>query len=290
MLRVQRYDLEVMYTRGKLPIAADTLSRATDRSKSEKDLVIEKEVSLYVDMVIQCLPISEPRLAEIKSKTSQDETCKMLQKVILEGWPARKSDCDPCLMEYWNVRNELSVQDGIIFKGLNVVIPTKMRKSVLTKIHEGHLGIEKCRRRARSLLYWPGLNSSITEMINKCSTCLMFSANQPAEDLQPHDLPVHPWQKVGADIFTHSGKDYLVACDYFLNYIEVTQLSRSTSLAVVSAMKSIFARHGTVDVLITDNGHNLPVLSSKSLLKTGKLCIRHQARTTQNLTDWLKVL
>ena len=118
----------------------------------------------------------------------------------------------------------------------------------------------------------------------------MFSANQLAEDLQPHDLPVHPWQKVGADIFTHSGKDYLVACDYFSNYIEVTQLSRSTSLAVVSAMKSIFARHGTVDVLITDNGHNLPVLSSNSLLKTGKLCIRHQARTTQNLTDWLKVL
>ena len=98
MLRVQRYDLEVMYIPGKLLIAADTLSRATDQSKSEKDLVIEKEVSLYVDMVIQCLPISEPRLAEIKCETSQDETCKMLQKVILEGWPTRKFDCDPFLM------------------------------------------------------------------------------------------------------------------------------------------------------------------------------------------------
>ena len=93
---------------------------------------------------------------------------------------------------------------------LKVVIPTEMRKSVLTKIYEGHLGIEKCRRWARSLLYWPGLNSSITEMINKCSTCLMFSANQQADELQPHDLPVHPWQNVDADIFTHSGMDYLV--------------------------------------------------------------------------------
>ena len=56
----------------------------------------------------------------------------------------------------------------IILKGMKTVIPHKLRREMLVKIHVGYLGylgIEKCRRRAREDLYWPGMNQSISEMV-----------------------------------------------------------------------------------------------------------------------------
>ncbi|KAF7653482.1 hypothetical protein LDENG_00082320 [Lucifuga dentata] len=49
------------------------------------------------------------------------------------------------------------------------------------------------------------------------------------------------------------GKTMLVI-DYFSNYPEICLLSNTTSAAVITHMKSIFARHGIPHVLISDNG------------------------------------
>jgi len=43
---------------------------------------------------------------------------------------------------------------------------------MLGKIHESHLGIEKSKRRARDLLYWPNMNAQITDLISNCSSRL----------------------------------------------------------------------------------------------------------------------
>ena len=43
--------------------------------------------------------------------------------------------------EYFNVRDELAVQDGIIFKGQRCVIPKTLRQKVEVKIHCAHIGI-----------------------------------------------------------------------------------------------------------------------------------------------------
>ena len=41
---------------------------------------------------------------------------------------------------FFNIRNELTVVNGIIFKGSQVVIPKSMQQSVKSKLHEEHLG------------------------------------------------------------------------------------------------------------------------------------------------------
>ena len=265
LLRIQRYDLEVTYTPGKLLVAADTLSRATDPKHPKGiDSSTAEEIDLYVDMVMKSIPISEKRMIQIKEETQKDEKMKTLIRIIQEGWPNNKRNCLPEVTDYWNVRESLSVQDGIVLKGLRVVIPPAMRSSVLSKIHEGHLGIEKCRRRARDLVYWPGLNSDVTQLVNNCSTCMKYSSKQQQENLQPHEIPTCPSQKIGADLFTYDNKDYLVVCDYYSNFPEITSLSKTTSAAVICAMKSMLARFGTVDILVTDNG---PQFSSSEFKK-----------------------
>ena len=75
--------------------------------------------------------------------------------------------------------------------------------------------------------------------------------------------PDGPWQKIGSDLFTFQGKQYLIVVDYFSRYIEIALLSSTSSSAVINHMKSIFARHGICQVCITDGGTQYTALEFK---------------------------
>ena len=147
--------------------------------------------------------------------------------------------------------------EGLIFKGSRLVIPSAMRQEMLDKIHEGHMGISKSKQRSRESVYWPGISVDVDNMIQGCSTCVEFSPAQQKETLQPQDIPQYPWQKVGADLFSITGQNYLVVADYFSLYPEVNQLSNITTAAVKKALAGIFSRHGIPEELFTDNGSQL---------------------------------
>lgn len=83
-----------------------------------------------------------------------------LIETVLQGWPEIKSHVVKDIHAYWNYRDEISVVEGILFKGERLIVPTSLRAEMLKLIHEGHLGIESCRRRAREVLFWPGMSQS----------------------------------------------------------------------------------------------------------------------------------
>ena len=62
-----------------------------------------------------------------------------------------------------------------------------MRKEMLQKIHEGHLGTTKCKDRARRLLYSPRMSHDITDLISKCNTCLRHRNKQIKEPMMDHE-------------------------------------------------------------------------------------------------------
>ena len=55
--------------------------------------------------------------------------------------------------------------------------------------------------------------------------------------------------------------------DYFSRYIEVTKLTQETSNAIITHLKSIFARHGIPQEVVTDSG---PQYSSKEFYQFSK--------------------
>ena len=91
--------------------------------------------------------------------------------MILRGWPENRSSVPKEVSEYFNVRDELAVQDGIIFKGQRCVIRKTLRQKVNEKIYHAHIGIQGCLRRAREVAYWPSMNQEITDYIEHCDTC-----------------------------------------------------------------------------------------------------------------------
>ncbi|KAK3741172.1 hypothetical protein QZH41_002992 [Actinostola sp. cb2023] len=125
---------------------------------------------------------------------------------------------------------------------------------MLQKIHQNHFGIEKCKRRARDVLYWPGMSSQIADMVSKCGTCLRFRNNQPKEPMIGHKVPERPWQRIALDLFHLDGEEYLVISDYYSKYFEITKLTSTTSAAIIRHLKPHLARHGIPDEIITDNG------------------------------------
>ena len=92
--------------------------------------------------------------------------------------------------------NELSVVDSVLLKGQRVVVPDSMKTQMLTLIHEGHLGIEKCKRRAREILYWPNMNKDVYETVSRCDVCQEYRYAQPKQPLTMHE---RPWSSRGED-------------------------------------------------------------------------------------------
>ena len=255
MMRLQNYNLKVVYKRGSDMYIADTLSRAyvtspcqVAREEEEFIRAVEK-----VDMT-KHLPISPERLRELQEKTRDDVTLQDLKKNIQIGWPDEKNRVSPGTRAYYNFRDELVVQNGIIFKGERVVVPTAMRSQMLKKIHSSHVGTEGCLRRAREALYWPGMNAAIKEYVSACEICNAYRAEQPKEPLISQPVPDRPWSRVAVDLFTLGRKDYIIMVDDYSNFFEFNILPQTTTSAIVTSMKSQFARHGIPDEVRSDNG------------------------------------
>jgi transposase InsO family protein len=251
LLRLMKYNLYVKYQPGPTMYIADTLSRAyIPDDDTSKDTEID--VSLRVHTLTD-LPVSEDRLQRIKQETLVDNTLVCLMQMVENGWPRYRKNCDPLIRQYWPFRDEVHMIEGVLFKGECIIIPTSMRSEVLSKLHNSHLGIEKSRARARTIMYWPSMSEEIGEMVAKCATCAKFRKENQREPLIPHDVPTLPWQKLGADIFDFGGKCYLAIVDYFSKYPEVCALPAKTAGTVIKQFKSVFARHGIPEVLVADN-------------------------------------
>ena len=137
IMRLQKYYLEVRYEKGTEMHIADSLSRAYLPSTEHPTGADFKHVNMA-----SFLPISHQQLQEIRTETEKDETLQILKSVILQGWPVERNAVPAQVTPYYSVRDELSVQDGLIFQSDRVVIPKALRGEIKLKRHPSHMGAE----------------------------------------------------------------------------------------------------------------------------------------------------
>ena len=65
---------------------------------------------------------------------------------------ANKSKVDPAVRPYFSFRDEITIYQDVLLKGDRIIVPTTLRNEMRQKIHHSHLGIEKCKARARTTL------------------------------------------------------------------------------------------------------------------------------------------
>ena len=72
------------------------------------------------------------------------------------------------------------------------------------------MGIEKTKLLACKYVYWSSINVDIEKYIKNCATCLEYQQTQPKEKIIHHDIPLRPWEVLGADVFHFNNKNYLL--------------------------------------------------------------------------------
>ena len=171
ILATQLYNFEVQYIPGKDMHIADLLSRSYLPDASECDSFDHVNAVDYI-------PVRSKRLSKMRKATQDDDVLQMLITVVQEGWPDDKILLPPQVMLYFHCRDEIVVNDGLVFKGSRVIVPESMRKEIKEALHTAHIGVESTLRRARECVYWPSMNSDIKMMISQCEICNKHNTSQ----------------------------------------------------------------------------------------------------------------
>ena len=248
LLRLQRYDYSITYKPGKEMTLPDSLSRLP---KHTTDATID------LNMKVCFVQFSSNKLAELRGSTTNDDELRLLMKYIIDGFPEKQRNIPVDIRKYWPYRDELSVENGLIIKGEQLVIPMTLRAKYLETIHEGHQGITRCQARARTCVFWPGINRDIESLISQCHQCWIHQASQAKETLEPiiSSIPNLPWHTLCMDLFTLNDRNYLIIADYFSKYPIIHTLgSSSSSKTIAQIMSNTISLFGVPNTIITDNG------------------------------------
>ena len=251
LMKTIPYDMVMQYIPAPTNVVVDCLSRAPITSDR-----IQLPI-LQVHKITNALKCTADCLQQLCEKTIQDDTLALLKHTIQAGWPEKIQQVPPEIQAHWTLRDELTIEDGLILRNTRIVILTSERNDLLRQIHHGHLGTIKCQLHAKETICWPGITKDIEDMVQNCETCLKFSANnckpKPVNTLR-HEVPIIPCTKLAMDIFTFDNENYLLVVDYTSKFPVIHKLPSMTARVVTEVMKSIISEEGHPATIVSDNG------------------------------------
>ncbi|XP_054281249.1 uncharacterized protein K02A2.6-like [Macrosteles quadrilineatus] len=250
-MRMMRYDYRMTWTPGKDLAIADLLSRSPIPADEDGELTEEVEAFVHEISLIS-INTTDENVTKVLHSQMRDPICAQLKLQILDEWPV-KSSLRNEIQEYFNVKDELSCIDGLLLRGTRMIIPQELRAEMLERLHSGHLGITKTRKRALGTMWWPGISQEIERKIKSCPVCIQNSTNH-SEPLIPRTVPDYPWQNVSVDLFKHEDKWYMVIVDHYSRYFEVEEMHRMRASDVIRVCKTTFSRFGIPQRVYSDSG------------------------------------
>jgi len=227
---------------------ADGLSRLplTDSSRESDD---EIETTLFNIAQIDCLPVTAE---QVKRATANDTILSRVLQFTKNGWPAA---VDKSLQAYFNKRQEITVEGGCLLWGIRVIVPEKLQKRILDELHMDHLGIVRMKNKARSYVWWPGVDQDIEKVVRSCLSCQKVRNTPPTTPLHPWLWPTKPWRRVHVDFAgPFLNKMFLLVTDAHSKWPEIIEMSSTTSTKTIDELRRLFAAYGLPEQLVTDNG------------------------------------
>ncbi|XP_038077275.1 uncharacterized protein K02A2.6-like [Patiria miniata] len=126
--------------------------------------------------------------------------------------------------------------------------------AILQQIHSDHQGMEKCKLRMKSTVYWPGVYKDIRNIVTACQPCQKYQRSQQRELMMVTEVPPRPWHTLGTDLFFHDKTWYLIIADYYSKFPFICKLDNLTVSTITRVLRVLFAEQGVLNVIICDNG------------------------------------
>ena len=235
LLRLQQYDYTIQYVPRQNMVLADRLSRFPSPCKN---------VLIELHQNIHALNFHPDRLLIIQGAIECDPILSAVYRVTLDSWPNRVQDVPHLARHFWSLRDELTIEDGVLMKGNCVCITPELHDRTLYDWHDSHQCIEKMTHITRPNIHWPGIDGDISDYVRRCTICTKYKASQATQPMLPHNIPDSPWQELAADYFMHKNKDYLLIADTFSKYPFIYKVHSKTTESIIHYLQDLFSQFG----------------------------------------------
>ena len=165
LLQLQKYDMKIKYKPGSEMLLADALSRCPARYSQE----------IKLDLHVDYIAFTSAWIEKLRETTCEDPVLSTVYQLVQHGWPKERRRVPAVAKYYWDFRDKLSTDDGLLLKGLSLVIPAVLQESYPQHLHEGHLSASKVESNAKQHMFWPGMKADITDYTRQCQVCIKRS-------------------------------------------------------------------------------------------------------------------
>ncbi|XP_011858817.1 PREDICTED: uncharacterized protein K02A2.6-like [Vollenhovia emeryi] len=257
------YDFTIRYIDNASFAYADFVPRliSTHAKPGAEDIVIaeirqsdyeEEETEFMVDAV-NSLPV---KLEDLQRATSDCSHLQLVMSYVRAHWPTQRRQIpDSEAAEYFIHRQDLRIIQDCLFSGDRPIIPPILRTKVLGELHTGHPGSSRMQGLANEKCFWPNMSRHISSFVQRCSKCATNAKSPVKEILHPWPVPNKPWKRIHIDFAGPIDHDsFLVVVDAHSNWPEVARMRSTTAEKTTEALSEIFARWGTPETIVSDNG------------------------------------
>ena len=259
--RTMPFSFTAEWIKGTLNQAPDALSRYPVSDPLPQDSLAEKDINDIPGAT--CAEIRTitsqgndgVRIEEVRRHANGDEEYQRVRKFIVEGFPKHRSELPVLCRRYWCMRQHLSIDDDLIVCGCRLLIPTSMRRDVLQMLHESHQGCVRTKERARLVVYWPGIDNDIDNVVLACKKCQDLLPSNCKEPIITKPKPERPFQELAGDFCCYGGQNFLILVDCYSDWPDIIPMGRETVTSkLLSALRQSFCRIGVPDTFWSDQG------------------------------------
>ena len=285
VLRVQHLDFEIQYIKGILN-QSDWLSRNATSSVDNDD----DEASLIRTIKAESTPPCGLEL--IKQETSRDPTLKKLMSCIRLG-KIKKIEED--LKPFTGIFDNLSVIDGIVYRGEQIIPPDSLKQKLYRKAHVvippkslykaiakdihniGHQGETRTKELLKTRFFWPNFSKDIEERVQHCRECQYATKSYRKEPRKSEPLPERAFQCISIDHKgPYKGVYFLSIIDLYSRWPDVFITTSTSFRAMKKHLLTYFANNGCPISIKSDNASGFTSQEFKKFCREeGVLKVRH---------------
>jgi hypothetical protein len=144
LIILRRYRLEVNFVKGNDNVVADTLSMAPISVTKNREHYDHEIYEIIKEEMLrnEIEKIDMKENLNVSTENTRDTSLQQLINYIRYGWPKHYTDVvEPCKI-YYKYKDELAIQDNIIYSHDRILIPFDFRQDMINRVHVAHSGIK----------------------------------------------------------------------------------------------------------------------------------------------------
>lgn len=266
-IQLSSYQFDIKYRSTTKNGNADTLSRFP--IDTDDDAELDYGAAKVNKLQLSKLPITASQIA---MATKNDILLSRVMYFVKNGWPCEKPENE--LLPFYRVRDELTVEEGCLLRGIRVIVPDRYRDDILNELHGNHPGMVRMKALARMYVWWPNLDTDVETRVAKCESCRKQLPNMPQSRTNPWLWPNKPWQRVHIDYAgPFLNEMFLVVVDAHSKWLDVVRMSSTSAESTINALRYMFSAYGLPKEVVSDNGPQFVAAEFELFLKNNG--IRH---------------